>query len=135
MSLYRVLLGLLSIAFCNHSHAECFTTLAELKANNVATTYRESSKPGQGGPLIITLYEKNGIKYKGVKDGEGWIQGSMRICRSDKEKIVLTLDNTRPLGNGPLGIAMLNNRSVTINKNQFTLEVPWRGSDISFTGD
>jgi hypothetical protein len=83
------------------AQAKCFSTVSELKANNVKTRWQETTHNDRK-PLTISITDgANGLVYSAKKAGLLWLTGNVSVCRSGGVTEI-TLKNTKATSNVPM---------------------------------
>jgi hypothetical protein len=114
------------------AQAECFGTIAEMKANHVKTRWHETTA-NDGKPLIISLADGGGgLVYSASKAGAPWLTGHVSVCRSGGHTKI-TLKNTKATSNVPMiaRMALPSTQSARIVNNQIKLGgAGWGGTFV-----
>jgi hypothetical protein len=104
------------------AQAKCFSTVRDVKANNVRTRWQETTE-NDGKPLLISIADgANGLVYSAKKAGSLWLTGNVSVCRSG-DATEITLKNTRATSNVPAlaRLALPSAQSAYIVNNQIKL--------------
>lgn len=98
---FKYAIGLLIAGAPALAHADCFTTVGQVKAANVKTTWQETTE-NDGKPLIISIADgSHGLVYSAKKAGATWLTGNVSICRS-AGALHITLKNTKATHHVPV---------------------------------
>ena len=119
---FKWLVCLLNIGESTLAQAKCFDTVRDVKANNVGTTWQETTE-NDGKPLMISISDgANGLVYSAKKAGSLWLTGNVSVCRSGGATEI-TLKNTRATSNVPTlaRLALPSTQSAYIVNNQIKL--------------
>lgn len=114
------------------AQAACLQSVSELKANDIKTSWRETTA-NDGKPLTIVIDDgAGGLAYTATKAGEPWLTGRVSVCRSgDTTKI--TLSNTQATSNVPAlaRMALPSTQSADIIDDQIELSGgAWSGTFV-----
>jgi len=97
---FTFLMGLLVVGAPALAHADCLNTVSQVRANNVKTTWQETTE-NDGKPLIISIADgAHGLVYSAKKAGKVWLTGNVAIC-SSAGSMSITLKNTKATHNVP----------------------------------
>ena len=114
------------------AQAKCFSTVSDVKANNVRTRWQETTE-NDGKPLTISITDgANGLVYSAKKAGLLWLTGNVSVCRSGGATEI-TLKNTRATSNVPMlaRLALPSTQSAQIVDDQINLGgTGWSGTFI-----
>jgi hypothetical protein len=119
---FKRLVCLLIIGESTLAQAKCFGAVSDLRANNVRTTWQETTE-NDGKPLMISISDAaNGLVYSAKKAGSLWLTGNVSVCRSGGATEI-TLNNTRATSNVPTlaRLALPSRQSAYIVNNQIKL--------------
>src|SRR5271165_7360768 len=98
---FKLLISLLILSESTLAQAECLRTVSELKANNVKTTWQETTH-NDGKPMTISsTHGANGLVYSAKKAGALWLTGNVSVCLSGGATEI-TLKNTKATSNVPM---------------------------------
>lgn len=129
---FNVLVVLFALSGTTIAQAQCFNSAREVKANNVSTTWEETTE-NDGKPLIITLADEgNGLAYKARKAGQLWLTGGVSVCRSGGATTI-TLKDTKATNNVPAlaRMALPSTQSAHIENGQINLKGgSWGGTFV-----
>jgi hypothetical protein len=101
---------------------ERFSTVSEVKTNNVRTRWLETTE-NDGKPLTISITDgANGLVYSAKKAGVLWLTGNVSVCRSGGATEI-TLKNTKATSNVPMlaRMALPSTQSARIVNDQIKL--------------
>jgi len=118
----KLLVCLLILSGSTFAQAKCFSTVREIKANNVRTRWQETTE-NDGKPLTISITDgANGLAYSAKKAGMLWLTGNVSVCRS-KGATEITLKNTQATSNVPAlaRLALPSTQSAYIVNNKIKL--------------
>ena len=119
---FKLLICLLILSESTLAHAECFTSVSELKANNVKARWQETTH-NDGKPMTISItHGANGLVYSAKKAGALWLTGNVSVCLSGGATKI-TLKNTKATSNVPMvaRMALPSTQSAQIVNNQIKL--------------
>jgi hypothetical protein len=124
MSKANLAARLCSLVLClpTLAHADCFKSVSELKADDVRTSWRETTA-NDGKPIIISIADGgNGLVYSGAKAGTPWLSGNVAVCRVGGATSI-TLKNTRATSYVPMlaRMGLPSTQSAQIVGNQIRL--------------
>jgi hypothetical protein len=104
------------------AQAKCFSTVNEVKKNNVRTRWLETTE-NDGKPLTISIADGDkGLVYSAKKAGVLWLTGNVSVCRSGGTTEI-TLKNTQATSNVPMlaRMALPSTQSAPIINDQIKL--------------
>ena len=129
---FRWIVCVMMLAGPTLAQAECFSTIREIKANNVRTRWQETTE-NDGKPLVITIADgANGLVYSARKAGAVWLTGNVSVCRTGGSTEI-TLKNTKATSNVPMlaRLALPSRQSGHITNNQIRLKGGgWSGTFV-----
>ena len=128
----RLLVCLFTLGGSTLAHANCLTSVTELKAEGIKTNWHETTMD-DGKPLKIVIADgANGLVYSASKAGKPWLSGDASFCRSG-DTTTVTLDNTKATEHVPLvtRMALPSTLSAPIVNDEIRLAGgPWRGTFV-----
>ena len=104
------------------AQASCFTTIRDVKQNNVKTRWQETTA-NDGKPMTISIANGvGGLVYSARKAGQLWLSGDVSVCRSGNDTTI-DLKNTKTTQNVPAlaRLAFPRTQSTRIVDNQITM--------------
>jgi hypothetical protein len=94
-------IGVLVLCIPVVAQAKCFTSIHEVKANDVKTRWRETTE-NDGKPMTISIANGvGGLVYSAKKDGKLWLSGNISVCRSGRD-IEITMKDSKTTANVPM---------------------------------
>jgi hypothetical protein len=104
------------------AQAKCFSTVSELKANNVKTRWQETTHTDRKPLTIAITNGANGLVYSAKKAGSLWLTGNVSVCRSGAVTEI-ALKNTKATSNVPMlaRLALPSTQSAHIVNDQIKL--------------
>jgi hypothetical protein len=127
LGIYILVLGVPTIA-----HAECLSTVSELKAQNVKERWEETTQ-NDGKPMTIAISDgAGGLVYSARKAGVLWLTGNVSVCISEGTKNI-TLKNSKATSDVPMivRLALPSTQSAQIVRDQIKLSGGgWGGTFI-----